>query len=139
MYAIARIAVLGQLIDDPVRLVGASGHLSRAGTVAGGVGTALGALLLAVGGPEHLLVVGSAGHLVAALVGLRLPVAPVPSAVAVAPGADALAVDVVAGLTPADDPFGDVRVATLPVSDHSSRCGCRLHLPPRLCDEAGRR
>lgn len=110
VYAIARTAVLGQLVDDPVRLVAASGHLARVGTVAGGIGTALGGLLLVIAGPEQLVAAAAVGYLGASLSALRLPIAePVPVADGVV--LDDRVVD------------AEVRVATLPVATTRAAAG----------------
>ncbi len=124
VYAISRIAVLGQLVDDPVRLVGAAGHLSRVATVAGGLGTGLGGLLLVVAGPRHLLFVAAAGHLTAAVAGLRLPVASAPDASGTVPDHDGED----PGATVPADPYGDVRVATLPVATTRAAAGALTFL-----------
>jgi hypothetical protein len=70
-YSIAKTAMVAQLVDDERDLVTANAHLSRAGTVAAAIGTALGALLLSVGAP-WLLVVAAAVYLVAALTARRI-------------------------------------------------------------------
>jgi predicted MFS family arabinose efflux permease len=71
-YSIAKTAIVAQLVDDERDLVTANAHLSRAGTVAAALGTALGAVLLTVGAP-WLLVVAAGVYLVAALMGRRIP------------------------------------------------------------------
>jgi predicted MFS family arabinose efflux permease len=71
-YSIAKTAMVAQLVDDERDLVTANAHLSRAGTVAAALGTALGAALLTIGAP-WLLVVAAAVYLVAALTARRIP------------------------------------------------------------------
>ena len=74
LYAIAKTAIVAQLVIDPRRLVTDSAHLSRTGTMAGGVGSAIGIVVLLTSNVELLLVLAAIGYLVAALVGLRIPV-----------------------------------------------------------------
>jgi hypothetical protein len=74
LYAIAKTAIVAQLVSDPRRLVTDSAHLSRTGTMAGGVGSAIGIVVLLTSNVELLLVLAAIGYLVAALVGLRIPV-----------------------------------------------------------------
>lgn len=72
-YALAKTAMLGQLARDRHQLVSASGHLARAGTIAGGAGTALGAALIALAGVPWLPVFAAAGYLVAAMASSTIP------------------------------------------------------------------
>jgi hypothetical protein len=75
LYAIAKTAIVAQLVDDPRHLVADSAHLSRTGTMAGGVGSAIGIVVLLTSNVELLLVLATVGYVAAALVGLRIPVA----------------------------------------------------------------
>ena len=74
LYAIAKTAIVAQLVVDPRRLVTDSAYLSRTGTMAGGVGSAIGIGVLLTSNVELLLVLAAIGYLVAALIGLRIPV-----------------------------------------------------------------
>ena len=74
LYAIAKTAIVAQLVVDPRRLVTDSAHLSRTGTMAGGVGSLIGIGILVTSNVEILLVLATVGYLVAALVALRIPV-----------------------------------------------------------------
>jgi predicted MFS family arabinose efflux permease len=65
-YALVKTALLAQLCPDRVELVRASGHIARTGTVAGGVGTGIAGIVLAVSGPEVLPIIGAVGFLLAA-------------------------------------------------------------------------
>lgn len=72
-YALAKTAVLSQLVPDSATLVSASGHLARTGTIAGGVGALLGGLLYATVGVEWLPVVAAGVFLVSAAISRTLP------------------------------------------------------------------
>ena len=72
-YALARTAVIAQLVPNENELVRASGLLARIGTVAGGAGTALGGALILLIGVEWLPVVAAGVYLVAAGVSTTLP------------------------------------------------------------------
>jgi len=72
-YALSKTAVVAQVAEDRTILVSTSAHLARTGTITGGVGTAIGGILLATGEPEWLLLVASATYVVAAAAGLRIP------------------------------------------------------------------
>jgi len=74
LYAIAKTAIVAQLVVDPRRLVTDSAHLSRTGTMAGGVGSAIGIVMLLTSNVELLLVLATVGYVVAAIVALRIPV-----------------------------------------------------------------
>jgi hypothetical protein len=74
LYAIAKTAIVAQLVIDPRRLVTDSAHLSRTGTMSGGIGSAIGIVVLLTSNVELLLVLATIGYLVAGLVGLRIPV-----------------------------------------------------------------
>ena len=73
-YALAKTAIVADLVPDRNDLVTASGHLARTGTVAGGIGTAIAGLLILLIGVEWLPVVGAGSYLVAAVVSSTLPV-----------------------------------------------------------------
>jgi hypothetical protein len=75
LYAISKTAIVAQLVVDPRRLVTDSAHLSRTGTMAGGVGSAIGIAVLVTSNVEILLVLATVAYAAAALVGLRIPVA----------------------------------------------------------------
>ena len=75
-YALAKTAMLAELVPDQRELASASGHLARTGTVAGGVGTALGGLLIGTVGVDWLPAVGAAGYLLAVVVSRRIPLSP---------------------------------------------------------------
>lgn len=72
-YALAKTAMLSQLVTERNELVVASGHLARAGTVSGGLGTAVGGVLIATVGVVWLPLVAAVVYLVAALVTMRVP------------------------------------------------------------------
>ncbi len=76
LYAIAKTAIVAQLVADPRRLVTDSAHLARTGTMAGGVGSAIGIAVLATStdNVEVLLVLATIGYVAAGIVGLRIPV-----------------------------------------------------------------
>ena len=57
-YGLAKTAMVAQLAPERTELVTASGHLARTGTIAGGIGTAIGGGLIALVGVEWLPVVG---------------------------------------------------------------------------------
>ena len=58
-YALAKTAMVAQLAPERTELVTASGHLARTGTIAGGIGTAVGGGLIALFGVEWLPVVAA--------------------------------------------------------------------------------
>ena len=64
-YALARTAVIAQLLPDENELVRASGLLARIGTIAGGAGSALGGLLILLIGVQWLPAAGAGVYLVA--------------------------------------------------------------------------
>ena len=73
VYALAKTGLLAHLAIDEMELISASGHLARAGTVFGGLGTALGGALIALVGVETLPVVAAFGFAAAAGVSLTIP------------------------------------------------------------------
>ena len=75
-YALAKTAMLAELVPDQGELASASGHLARTGTVAGGVGTALGGLLIGTVGVDWLPAVGAAGYLLSVALSRRIPLSP---------------------------------------------------------------
>lgn len=72
-YALAKTAMLTELVPDQRELAAASGHLARTGTIAGGLGTAVGGLLIATAGVAWLPVVGAGGYVVSAILSSRIP------------------------------------------------------------------
>jgi len=72
-YALAKTAMLAQLVTERDDLVVASGHLARTGTVTGGLGTALGGVMIATVGVVWLPVVAAVVYLLAALATIRIP------------------------------------------------------------------
>jgi predicted MFS family arabinose efflux permease len=72
-YALARTAVVAQLLPNENELVRASGLLARIGTVAGGAGTALGGALILWIGVEWLPAVAAGVYAVAAAISTTLP------------------------------------------------------------------
>ncbi|MCB0999757.1 MAG: hypothetical protein KDB40_10710 [Acidimicrobiales bacterium] len=81
-YALAKTALLPQLVPERHELVRASGHLARVGTVLGGAGTAVAGGVIAIGGVTWLPLVAAAGYLVAALVSTTIDGGARPSPVA---------------------------------------------------------
>ena len=73
-YALARTAMLPQLVSQPDRLADASGHLSRVGTVAGGLGTAIGGAAIGLIGAEAAPVLAIPAFLCAAFAAYRIRV-----------------------------------------------------------------
>jgi predicted MFS family arabinose efflux permease len=80
-YALAKTALLAQLASERAELAAASGHLIRTGTVAGGVGTAFGGVLIATVGVEWLPVAAGVMFVVAAACAVRVAAPPVESPV----------------------------------------------------------
>lgn len=72
-YALGKTAMLGRLVTQRHEMVSASGHLARTGTVAGGVGTAIGGALIAWGGVTWLPVVAAVVYVAAATVTSTIP------------------------------------------------------------------
>lgn len=73
-YALARTALLPHLVVEPDRLADASGHLSRVGTVAGGLGTALGGVAFAIFGAEVVPLLAVPVFIAAAIAAHRIRV-----------------------------------------------------------------
>ena len=73
VYALARTAILPNLLPEPDRLADASGHLSRVGTVAGGLGTLIGAAVLGLFNAELVPLLAVPVFIVAALTAHRIP------------------------------------------------------------------
>lgn len=67
-YALGKTALVSQVVTGRDDLVAASGHLARTGTIAGGIGTAIGGALIVVVGVEWLPVVAAAFYTGAAIV-----------------------------------------------------------------------
>jgi predicted MFS family arabinose efflux permease len=72
-YALAKTAMVAQLAPERTELVTASGHLARTGTIAGGVGTAVGGGLIFLVGVEWLPVVAAILFVTAAYLASRIP------------------------------------------------------------------
>jgi predicted MFS family arabinose efflux permease len=72
-YALAKTALLARLATDEVELVSASGHLARAGTIAGGLGTAFGGLLFAIAGVDSLPWAAAIFYAIAGIASLTIP------------------------------------------------------------------
>ncbi len=72
-YALAKTAMVAQLAPERTALVTASGHLARTGTIAGGVGTAVGGGLIALVGVEWLPVAAAVVFVAAAILAGRIP------------------------------------------------------------------
>jgi predicted MFS family arabinose efflux permease len=74
-YALAKTAMVAQLAPERTELVTASGHLARTGTIAGGIGTAVGGGLIALVGVEWLPVAAAVVFATAAVLAGRIPAA----------------------------------------------------------------
>jgi predicted MFS family arabinose efflux permease len=72
-YALAKIAMVAQLAPERTELVAASGHLARTGTIAGGIGTAVGGGLIGLVGVKWLPVVAAVVFVCAAVLASRIP------------------------------------------------------------------
>lgn len=79
VYALGKTAILGQLVPDRHVLVRASGHIARTGTVAGGLGTAVGGVVIAVADVTWLPALAAAVYVAAALVTTTIPKTSAPS------------------------------------------------------------
>jgi len=90
VYALARTAILPNLVPEPDRLADASGHLSRVGTVAGGLGTLIGGAVLGLVNAELVPLIAVPLYILAAITAHRIPVA----ALSAQPGARYGRVDV---------------------------------------------
>lgn len=73
VYALAKSALLANMTDDPQELLKSDAHIARTGTIAGGVGTAIGGVLLATDHAELMLLISVPGFLLAAIVSWTLP------------------------------------------------------------------
>jgi len=73
-YALARTAMLPHLVPEPDRLADASGHLSRVGTLAGGVGTALGGAFIGLFGADLVPLLAVPVYVASAVAAKRIPV-----------------------------------------------------------------
>jgi predicted MFS family arabinose efflux permease len=71
-YALAKTAMVAQLAPERTELVAASGHLARTGTIAGGIGTAIGGGMIAVVGVKWLPVVAAVIFVAAAILASRV-------------------------------------------------------------------
>jgi len=78
IYALAKTGLLTEMTDDREELLTAESHIARTGTVVGGIGLAVGGLLLTLTSVELLLVVATLAYLAAALIGRKLPSPPQP-------------------------------------------------------------
>ena len=72
-YALAKTAMVAQLAPERTELVAASGHLARTGTIAGGIGTAVGGGLIGLVGVEWLPAVAAVVFVCAAVLASRIP------------------------------------------------------------------
>jgi MFS family permease len=72
-YDLAKTAMIANLVPSRTELVAASGHLARTGTIAGGVGTAVGGAMIAVVGVKWLPLAAAAGFVCAAVLAARIP------------------------------------------------------------------
>lgn len=73
-YALARTALLPNLVVESDRLADASGHLSRIGTLAGGLGTLLGGAILGLVDAELVPLLAVPVFVAAAIAAHRVPV-----------------------------------------------------------------
>lgn len=73
-YALARTAMLPHLVPEPDRLADASGHLSRVGTLAGGLGTALGGAVIGLFGADVVPLLAVPVYVASAWAARRIPV-----------------------------------------------------------------
>ena len=72
-YGLAMKAMVAQMAPEQTELVAASGHLARTGTIAGGIGTAVGGAMILLVGVQWLPVVGAFGFVGAAILASRVP------------------------------------------------------------------
>ncbi len=72
-YGLAKSALLSQMTTDPQELLSSDTHIGRTGTMAAGVGTALGGLLLIGGYTTAMLLIAAVAFLVAAVISSGLP------------------------------------------------------------------
>jgi len=73
VYALAKSALLANMTEDPRELLRSDAHIARTGTIAGGIGTAIGGVLLATDHAELMLLISVPAFLLAALVSSTLP------------------------------------------------------------------
>lgn len=71
-YSLAKTALVAQLTPERAELAAASGHLARTGTIAGGIGTAVGGGLIAAVGVRWLPVVAAGFFVCAGLLAWRI-------------------------------------------------------------------
>lgn len=76
-YALAKTALLAQLASERAELAAASGHLIRAGTISGGLGTAVGGVLIVWVGVTSLPIAAGVMYIGAAVLAVRVTAAPV--------------------------------------------------------------
>jgi predicted MFS family arabinose efflux permease len=76
-YALGKTAIIAQVAPQRLDLAAATGHLARIGAIAGGLGTALGGVLIPLFGVKWLPVVAAGLFLVAGVLALRVKVEPV--------------------------------------------------------------
>ena len=107
-YLLARTAMVAQLASERTELVTASGHLVRTGTMAGGVGTAIGGALIALFGVEWLPATAAAVFVIAAILATGIP------SVAMEPRVEAGVIHVV---PPAEVRIAGAAVATIRASE----------------------
>jgi hypothetical protein len=72
-YGLAMKAMVAQMAPAEAELVTASGHLARTGTIAGGIGTALGGGLIWLVGVEWLPIAGAVVFVCAGVLASRIP------------------------------------------------------------------
>jgi predicted MFS family arabinose efflux permease len=72
-YALAKTAMVAQLAPERTELVTASGHLVRTGTIAGGIGTAVGGGLIVLVGVKWLPAAAAVVFVCAAVLARRIP------------------------------------------------------------------
>ena len=72
-YGLAMKAMVAQMAPGETELVVASGHLARTGTIAGGIGTAIGGIMIVLVGVQWLPVAGAVGFVGAAILAARIP------------------------------------------------------------------
>jgi hypothetical protein len=74
VYALTKTALMASLVDNEIELVTASGYIARAGTIFGGLGTAVAGALLSLVGVSVLPVVAAVGFATAAVASLTTPI-----------------------------------------------------------------
>lgn len=72
-YALAKTAMVAQLAPERTELIAASGHLARTGTIAGGIGTAIGGALIGLVGVQWLPAAAAVVFVVAAILTAGIP------------------------------------------------------------------